>query len=225
MIRSRLASGEFEYSVPLRKQLFYAAERSIGNLLFRRAPPDSPEPRLLNLGCGPLIYEGWVNADDFGFKRWLREPQFRPEWRLDITQPWKCEDGYWDGVFTQHVLEHITYSQVTFVFEECFRTLKPGAWLRVSVPGIAKYMDFYTGREVTPFFMQFPFRALAISFFTQMHLHKSAWDGELMTSLLGEIGFESVKEVGIGEGTDPRLLKDQDVKAPESLYVEARKPM
>lgn len=228
MIRSRLANREFEHSVSLPKQIFYAVERGVGNLAFRRAPPDGPGPRLLNLGCGPLNYQGWVNADDFAFKRWLCESQFRPQWRLDITHRWKCKDSHWDGIFTQHVLEHITYSQATFVLEECFRTLKPGAWLRISVPGIARYVDFYTGREANPFFKRFPFRALAISFFTQMHQHKSAWDGELMTSLLRDIGFESVREVRVGEGTDPRLLRDQEKgqeeKAAESLYVEAKKP-
>jgi hypothetical protein len=56
-----------------------------------------------------------------------------------------------------------------------------------------------------------------------MHFHKSAWDGELMTNLLTEIGFRNAREVSFGEGTDARLIKDQDVKAEESLYVEAQK--
>jgi hypothetical protein len=57
-----------------------------------------------------------------------------------------------------------------------------------------------------------------------MHFHKSAWDGELLKKVLTEIGFEDTREVNHGEGEDKRLIKDQDVKAEESLYVEARKP-
>jgi predicted SAM-dependent methyltransferase len=224
MIGERLLRGEFEFQMPLHKEAFYRLERTIGNLFFRRRPPAGFSPRLLNLGCGSEIYDSWINADEYAFKRTIREKAFRPDWRLDITRPWKCEDDYWDGIFTQHVLEHVPYSAAAFVLSECFRTLKPGAWLRVSVPSIGKYIDYYEKRNADPFFAGFPQRALAISFLTQMHLHKSAWDGELLVALLCDIGFESAREVEFGQGTDLRLVKDQDIKAPESLYVEARKP-
>jgi predicted SAM-dependent methyltransferase len=224
MIIDRLREGEYEVKVTLVKQVFYSLERSLGNLLFKRYPPQGQLPRLLNLGCGPVTYEGWINADEYAFKRSLREKEFQPDWRLDITNPWKCENDYWDGIFTQHVLEHVTYSEVVFVLEECFRTLKPGCWIRISVPGLRRYVDFYEGRNTDSFFAQFPHKALAISFLTQMHFHKSAWDGDLMTSLLAEIGFQNAREVNFGTGTDQRLIKDQDVKAEESLYVEAQKP-
>lgn len=224
MIIDRLRKGEYELKIPLTKQVFYNMERMLGSLLFRRYPPQDLQPRLLNLGCGPLTYDRWINADDYAFKRLLREKEFRPEWRLDITRPWKCEDNFWDGIFTQHVLEHVAYSDAVAVLTECFRTLKPGCWVRISVPGIRKYVDFYEGRNTDSFFAQFPLRALAVSFFTQMHLHKSAWDDELMISVLEEIGFRNVRQVNFGEGTDERLIKDQAVKAEESLYVEAQKP-
>ncbi len=225
MILDQLYRGEFEAKVPLAKQIFYNLERLLGNLLFRRYPPHGQLPRLLNLGCGPVVYVGWINADEYAFKRSLREKKFQPDWRLDITWPWKCQNDYWDGIFTQHVLEHVTYSEAVFVLKECFRTLKPGCWIRISVPGIRKYIDFYEGRSKDSFFEQFPVKALAISFLTQMHFHKSAWDGELLTKLLAEIGFQNAREVNFGEGMDNRLIKDQDVKAAESLYVEAQKPV
>lgn len=225
MLIDRLSKGEYEFGVPLTKQLFYNLERLIGNLLFKKLPPRGTASRLLNLGCGPLAYEGWVNADEYAFKRGLRQRDFKPDWRLDITHPWKCENDYWDGIFTQHVLEHVTYSQAAFVLEESFRTLKPGCWIRISVPSLRKYVDFYESHNNDKFFAQFQYRALAISFLTQMHLHKSTWDGDLITTLLTEIGFQNVKEVEFGQGTDQQLIKDQDTKADESLYVEAQKPM
>lgn len=224
MITDRLRKGEYEIKPSLVMQVFYSLERALGNLLFRRYPPSAPQPRLLNFGCGPVTYEGWINADEYAFKRTLREKRFRPEWRLDITRPWKCQNDYWDGIFTQHVLEHVPYSDAVFVLEECFRTLKPGCWIRVSVPGLKKYIDFYEGRNNDHFFAPFSHRALAISFLTQMHFHKSAWDGELMTKVLTELGFQNAREVNYGEGTDRKLVKDQDVKAEESLFVEAQKP-
>ena len=117
MLREQLRNGEFEFGVPLPKLVFYNLERLLGNTFFKKYPPRGAGPRLLNLGCGPVLYEGWVNADEYAFKRALRERAFKPDWRLDITQPWKCKNDFWDGIFTQHVLEHVPYSAGTFTLD------------------------------------------------------------------------------------------------------------
>ena len=220
-----LQKNNFEVVPSIVRDILYGFERRIGNLFFKRQPPVGKSANLLNLGCGPLIYSGWCNADDYAFKRWLRETSFRPEWRLDITKAWKCNDNYWDGIFTQHVIEHVRYSQAVHVMEECFRTLKPGAWLRISVPNLSKYIDFYTGKSEASEFHRFTHKALSLSFISQMHYHKSVWDGELMTAVLEEIGFVNVSEVGFGEGVDKKIIKDQSDKKWESLYIEAQKPI
>jgi predicted SAM-dependent methyltransferase len=165
-----------------------------------------------------------VNADDYAPKRRLRERTFRPNWALDITQPWRCADEYWDGIFTEHVIEHVTYAEAVAVFRECFRTLKPGAWIRISVPNLSKYVAYYRGEIGDEQFHPFPKKALALSFLTQMHLHKSTWDAELMVKVLTEIGFVNASEVSFRKGSDRRLVMDDPAKAIESLYIEAQKP-
>lgn len=220
----RLSNREFEFGLSPAQLVYYWAEREICHRVMRRAPPDVGATRLLNLGCGPHIFDGWVNADDYAFKRGIREREFRPNWRLDITRPWRCPDNHWDGVFTEHVVEHVSYSEAVHVFREALRTMKPGAWLRVSVPDLAKYVRFYDGEPQAAGFEEFPERALGVSFLTQMHMHRSAWDGALMTRVLGEIGFADARQVAFGEGCDPRIVRDDPDKTHESLYVEARKP-
>src|SRR5271156_5294478 len=220
-----LSNGAFESRQLLLKEIYYSVERAIGHAMFRRFPPEISSPRLLNLGCGPLHYSGWVNADEFAFKRVFRESAFRPDWRLDIKRPWKCLPNYWDGIFTQHVIEHLYYSHAVQTLIECFRTLRPGAWLRVSVPSIEKTVRFYESGSSDPFYEQIPRRALSISFLAQMHFHKSEWDANLMSTVLRVLGFEQVAEVTCGRGIDTRLAAmDQKSKEVESLYVEARKP-
>jgi predicted SAM-dependent methyltransferase len=220
----RLSNREFEFGLSPAQLVYYWLEREACHRLMRRPPPDLAGPRLLNLGCGPHIYEGWVNADDYAFKRRLRESAFRPNWRLDITRPWRCRDGFFDGLFSEHVIEHVSYSEAVHVFREAFRTLKPGSWIRISVPDLAKYVRFYQGEPQAPGFEDFPERALGVSFLTQMHMHRSAWDAALMTRVLAEIGFTDTSEVAFGEGSDPRLIRDDPDKVHESLYVEARRP-
>ena len=217
-------AGEFESRASLLKDSLYALERRVGHLFFRAAPPASHGLRMLNLGCGSLRYPDWCNADDYAFKRSLREKSFRPDWRLDVTQAWKCRSDFWDGVFCQHVIEHLRYSQAAFALGECLRTMKPGAWLRLSVPSLSRYVAFYEGRLADPAFARFPHKALAMSFLAQMHHHKSTWDAGLMIDILLGLGFARAREVAFMEGSDPRLIRDQPEKSWESVYVEAQKP-
>lgn len=224
MLTKDLVSKKYESHVSIIKELYYRIERWLGNFFFRRAPPKNSDIKLLNLGCGPLRYPGFCNADDYAFKRSLVDPNYRPDWRLDITKSWKCDNDYWHGIFSQHVVEHLTYSEAIFMFRECLRTLVPGAWLRVSVPSLNKYIDYYNNADVSDEFKKFPCKALAFSFFSQMHFHKSIWDNELIIRVLTDTGYCNVKEAVYMQGSDVRLLKDQECKAWESLYVEAQKP-
>ena len=218
----------FEHQLSLVQTAYYALERKISEIVLRRPPPGLAGPRLLNLGCGPHIYPGWVNADDYALKRRLREKSFRPNWFLDITRPWRCPDNYWEGIFTEHVIEHISYSQAVHVFAEAFRTLQPGAWIRISVPSLRRYIAYYNGdpaeANIGDIIGHFPHPAVALSFLTQMHQHKSAWDESLMVAVLAEAGFQKAAAVSFGKGSDSRLLRDDASKQGESQYVEAQKP-
>ena len=220
----RLSAREFEFSLSTSQLLYYSIERKLCHWLMRRRPPAPKAPNLLNLGCGPYIYTDWVNADDYAPKRRLREREFRPDWTLDITRPWRCSDNYWDGIFTQHVIEHVSYAEAVGVIKECLRTLKPGAWLRVCVPDLATYVRYYRGEIGDEQFFALPHSTLALSFLTQMHMHRSVWDAALMIQVLTEIGFANAAAVSFGNGSDQKLLKDDPDKSSESLYVEACKP-
>ena len=200
------------------KSVIYAVELSLAHR-FQRRPPPASATGLLNLGCGTLQYEGWVNADLYNFVRvWLGLDR-RPDWMLDATKPWNCPDNHWNGVFSQHMLEHLPYRNAVFALREIHRTLKPGAWLRVSVPDIDKFTsDDYAQAG------DFSSRPEAISYITQHFWHLSVWDARLMVDLLTSLGFKDVRECAFGEGTDRALVRDQEVKKAESLWVEARKP-
>lgn len=186
-------------------------------LLARKVPATGGQPRLLNLGCGPVRYKDWVNADFYTFS-WMMKGHAPPDWSIDATRPWKCPNDYWDGIFTEHVLEHLSYRAAIFAISECYRTLKRGAWLRVSVPDINKFIDFQS------FAGRFRRRPVAISVATQHFAHRSVWDPDLMMEVLCECGFVGVQDAGFGRGSDERLVMDQEARRAESLYVEAQKP-
>ena len=205
------------------------AQDGVVNRLYRRPPPATS--RLLNLGCGDCLYPGWVNADRFRTGYWMKQfgdlvkGRLRlPDWFLDAGSPWRCADDHWDGIYTEHMLEHLSYRESVFVMREMLRTLKPGAWTRIIVPDLGRFVDFYNGDRRDPEFVErFTFGAEAISFLTQNFGHVSAWDGTLLQAVLTEVGFGEVRVVSFGEGTDPRIIKDSPDRRWESVYVEAQK--
>jgi len=219
----KLSQPYIDYSPA--KHLLWRIESLVGHTLYRRPPPKAgAHPPLLHLGCGGEKFDGWVNADFYNFHDLLRNRRFVPDWMLDLTRPIRCPDGYWDGVFTEHTLEHLTYDECFFALAEVHRMLRDGAWVRVVVPDIAKYVAYYLGDPPDERFKRLPKGPEAISNVTQCWGHKSVWDGQLLCSVLREIGYSNVREVAFNEGSDGRLVKDSAERAWESLYVEGQRP-
>ena len=203
--------------------LAFDALALFGRAFLERAPPDVPGPegRLLNLGCGSDVREGWVNADFFRWQFW-RVP--RGYWMVDLRRPLPCADDFFDGVFCEHVLEHLAPAEARVLLGEIRRVLRPGALLRLSVPDLAKYVARYRGEASDPEFGQWPDGASALHSLTQGFGHRSIWDAAALEQALRAAGLTDVRRTGFREGSDSRLLGDQDVRRWESAYLEARKP-
>lgn len=197
-----------------------------GRVILRPKPKlKANELNLLHLGCGQNIFEDWVNADFFSniIKFW--KSSVNADWMLDLRYPLNCDDNVWDGVFSEHTLEHLYPNQALQLLNELYRTMKPGAWLRLTVPDLKKYVKYYCGEKVHEKFHNWQTGCEAIRTLTQDHIHLSVWDSELLTMYLEKVGFINVKEVVYMQGTDQLLLKDEPRRAWESLYMEAQKPL
>jgi predicted SAM-dependent methyltransferase len=188
-----------------------------GRILQSRKPSlNSSTKNLLHLGCGSNEIKNWINADFFSSTRKL-------DWMLDLRYPLNCDDNVWDGVFTEHTLEHLYPDRVAALLKELYRTMKPGAWIRVAVPDLQKYISYYHQHEVAKEFSQFRTGCEAIRTLTQDSGHISVWDGHLLSNFLELAGFINVQEVTFMQGTDKLLLQDTESRAWETLYVEAQK--
>ena len=183
------------------------------------------EKNLLHLGCGKTKFEGWVNADFFGgFKPWKRYDH-KPDWMLDLRFPLNCANDIWAGVFTEHTIEHLRPAHAQNLLDELNRTLKPGAWIRITVPDLKKYINYYKGDEVHERFLKWQTGCEAIGSLTQDHGHLSVWDSTLLSRYLANAGFINMKEVAFMQGTEKLLLKDRQDREWETLYMEAQKPL
>lgn len=103
--------------------------------------------------------------------------------------------------------------------------MKPGKWFRLTVPDLSKYVNYYSGQKSHEMFGQFNTGCEAIRTLTQDYFHLSVWDADLLERYLIDAGFINIKEVTFMQGSDPELLKDQEARSWETLYIEAQKPL
>lgn len=206
--RSLLSAISWEVEAPLMR-------------LLGRKPPAGGSRRL-NLGCGEVRPEGWLNAD-FATPRWLVQRRKWPDWNVDATRRWRCDDNHFEVIHCEHMLEHFPYEVSIHVLRECLRTLQPGGVLRVAVPDVQKYVAFYSHAPSHESFVRFGLGTAAFSSLTQCFGPLSVWDGPTMAGALGDVGFGAVRECSFGQGGYPGVIDLQD-RAWETCYVEGTKP-
>ena len=217
-----------QYMVTFKGVLLFEVKSFIGRHLFSRQPKISKSSNnYLHLGCGDLYVDGFVNADFFSILWIMRKHMRKPDWMLDLRYPLNCPDNIWDGVFTEHTIEHLYHSQVYNLLEELHRTMKDGAVIRITVPDLKKYVDFYTKNfsndDYLDFQKHYKLGAEAIRELTQNYFHHSVWDAELLTEIMKCVGFHDVQERKFKDGENTYLLIEKEERKWGTLYMEGVK--
>lgn len=91
--------------------------------------------KLINLGCGCRLHPAWENYDLQSRRPGVIE--------CDFLKGIPADDGTASAVYSSAVLEHIPRRDVPAFFNECFRVLKPGGFLRLSVPDFEAQARLY----------------------------------------------------------------------------------
>lgn len=102
----------------------------------------SPSFKVLDLGCGDAFYFGWFAtvADAFGqdiaseYVESHLPPTLVTRFRAGDATQIQFPDNYFDGVFLNHVIEHVDKTQARTVLAEIRRVLKPSGKLFVATP-------------------------------------------------------------------------------------------
>lgn len=213
-----------EYTVNLKGLFLFELKSFLGRNFKKTTPKLFSETNYLNLGSGSNIVEGYVNADFFNsFKSWKKN-NFKLEWELDLRYPLNCKDDCFDGIFSEHTFEHLYPSQVRNLLNELYRVLKTNSHIRITVPDLEKYVQFYNKEESSPIFeTRFLSGCQAIRNLSQNYLHLSLWDYHEMKKYLEEAGFVEVEQMTFGKSRNEKLLLDKEDRSWETLYIEARK--
>jgi predicted SAM-dependent methyltransferase len=189
----------------------------------------------LHLGSGAALLEGWLNSDYY--------PTSPQVLRLDATKPFPFASSQFDYVFSEHMIEHISYQGGRRMLSECHRVLKPGGKVRISTPDMRFLIGLYgTGKSaeqegyiawaVRTFVPDAPAYedTFAINNFVRAWGHTFIYDEKTLRGSLENAGFTGITACELNASTDPELANlEHEDRMPcgflrlESLTLEATK--
>jgi len=208
---------------------------------------DVTTERKLQLGCGRNWLEGWLNSDYF--------PRTSDILQLDVTVALPFENDTFDNIFSEHVIEHISYPEGAYMLKECFRVLKPGGVLRVGTPDLAflvnlyredeaasqsrtqieqEFLEYFLANEIKDRETNAPvdFDTYLINKFVRAWGHEFIYDEKSLRHMMKTLGFVDITRCEVMESEHQALcgLENIDRKPPghialETIVMESTKPV
>jgi SAM-dependent methyltransferase len=178
----------------------------------------------LNLGSGAAPHIAFTNIDFYAPRTKLS--LLRKGYSFvqhDLRFPLPFADETFQGVYSEHCVEHLYPTHAQALFRQALRVLKPGGVFRLITPDIAKYIAVYNKRPCRIGFSDYINGCEAIWAATQNWGHVSVWDAEMLDLKLRQAGFPHVEVLDFRQGKLPALLVDLEMRRPYSVYVEAYK--
>jgi predicted SAM-dependent methyltransferase len=219
---------------PLLKQIDFELHMLLVRLRARKAARAylGKTDLLVNVGAGDEGRNGWINVDGYQAKGITL--------CCDARKYLPFPDKSVKGIFSEHFFEHLDYTEEAPGFlAEAHRVLKEGGVLRLIVPDAERYLKAYVQGDwqdfaaIRPLDAEFKDPHAGVRYNTKMELinmvfrqaqeHKFAYDFETLSLLLQRNGFQDVTKQEFGKCLDPEICLDLEVRAPESLYVDAVK--
>ena len=112
------------------------AARQVDRRLARRCLEGTGRPKL-HLGCGNHHLDGWLDTD--------LHPRSERVARLDATRRFPFADGVFALVYSEHLIEHVSFPEGAAMLRECFRVLSAGGRIRVATPDLAFLTALHRG--------------------------------------------------------------------------------
>lgn len=211
--------------------------------------------QFVHYGCGLCAPEGWVNFDASPTLRFERLPivgrlytrnseRFPDSVRVgDITKglpgiaPQSC-----DGVYSSHVLEHLSLGDARAALKNTLAILKPGGIFRIVVPDLEAYVREYlvaledpeTRHKAAETFISTTHlgresRPRSLSAMARSMLGNSAhlwmFDGPGLAAELENTGFTDIRPARCGDSEEPAFSAVENPgRFERSVAFQARRP-
>jgi predicted SAM-dependent methyltransferase len=192
----------------------------------------------LHVGCGKHLLPGWLNTDNYSPDRSL------PIYCFDATQKFPFADETFAYVFSEHMIEHISYSAGLHMLSECLRVLKPLGVLRLCTPHLDFLLDLrrpdksplqreyirWAAKQITPKVPDTTNESFVINNFVRNWGHTFIYDEKTLSESLQLAGFRHLQKCNLQDSTVEclRNLENETRMPPgflrlESIVIEATK--
>jgi len=198
----------------------------------------SNKSRKLQVGAGPTSRAGWLSTDI--------APDLDGVVYLDATQRFPFDDGTFDYLYSEHMIEHVPWAAGRFMLRECARVLKPGGTIRIATPDLSVILGLYGGggdavrqryiQWITDRYLEgvTEYRAtFVINNAFRNWGHQFLYDADLLQTAMREAGFTDIRRCNVGESDDENLrgieshgdnVADHEMVAFETMIFEAKRP-
>ncbi len=194
-----------------------------------------------NLGCGTQLYPDflnigyWSHLGDGSVYKDLNGTQGTYMLNFDLRHGIPAHNDSLDLIYHSHMLEHLSYLEGISFLKECYRTLAPGARMRVLVPDLEIWINAYTNNN--QFFFDEYRKVLdpeiyvtKASIFMGMlhnHDHKCGYDFDSLKWVVEHVGFINVKRTLYADSDLEEILTLEPqlpLRIMETLCIECFKP-
>lgn len=206
--------------------------------------------KYLQFGCGSSNPESFLNYDS-SFNLYLQRSFFRFFWSHkvkypddvmfgDVVKGLPVAPGSIKGIYSSHVLEHLSYSDCQKAIKNSFTYLEKGGIFRCVLPNLEAQIQSYLSmkqrndKDAANKFMRFTFlgyedrpntlRSL-MRWYLATDRHFWMWDYDSLSTELLKAGFTSVKRSAYNMSADPVFNTAEDPSRFEfdALCIEAVK--
>ena len=102
--------------------------------------PEKEPGVYLHLGCGPQIFEGFINVDKYQKdENILQADMVRPPLPANTAK----------AIYSSHALEHLNYRQAILALRNWFVLLQPGGKLYLAIPDLEEIMTILLDKNVS----------------------------------------------------------------------------
>jgi predicted SAM-dependent methyltransferase len=190
----------------------------------------------LHIGCGRNVLPGWLNMDAL--------PLLPDVLYLDATRRFSFKDAAFDYIFSEHMIEHISYHHGLNMLAECRRVLQPFGKIRISTPDLNFLFNLYRDdkSELQQRYIKWSTRAFTngtvpednplfvINHFVRSWGHRFIYDEKTLREAMQNTGFTNIVRCDLQESENPALRNlENEARLPlaflrlETLTLEATK--
>lgn len=175
-------------------------------------------PLKLNIGCGKVKFQRWINIDI----------NSDADLVLDLRKSLPFNENSVDFIYSEHFLEHLTFEESSKVLKEIYRCLKKGGVTRIATPDldyvIQKYIENWSDQDWLRLpeygFIKTRGNMLNVSF--RYWGHKYLFNEEDLRSHLINAGFKIIKRCDLNQSSF-EALRDLETRSDSKLIFEAIK--